>query len=107
MQIRAELRHVDTLRCIVRVEAWQDGDLQGSALGEAASAEDAEERAFQRLQARLQTSVNERQARQQAVHKPARASQRAKRTTTNKFRQRPGQTSDRTDSTSRGASEAH
>ena len=59
MQIRAELCHVDTLRCIVRVEAWQDGDLQGSALGEAASAEDAEERAFQRLQARLQTSVNE------------------------------------------------
>ena len=59
MQIRAELCHVDTLRCIVRVEAWQDGGLQGSALGEAASAEEAEERAFQRLQARLQTSVNQ------------------------------------------------
>ena len=43
MQIRAELCHVDTLRCIVRVEAWLDGSLQGSALGEAATAEEAEE----------------------------------------------------------------
>ena len=47
MQIRAELCHVDTLRCIVRVEAWHDGSLQGSALGEAATAEEAEERAGQ------------------------------------------------------------
>ena len=47
MQIRAELCHVDTLRCIVRVEAWS-GALQGGAL-EAATAEDAEERALQRL----------------------------------------------------------
>ena len=56
MQIRAELCHVDTLRCIVRVEAWQDGSLQGSALGEAATAEEAEERALQRLNTRLETS---------------------------------------------------
>ena len=54
MQIRAELCHVDTLRCIVRVEAWYEGSLQGSALGEAATAEDAEERALQRLNDRLQ-----------------------------------------------------
>ena len=54
MQIRAELCHVDTLRCIVRVEAWHDGALQGSALGEASTAEDAEERALQRLNSRLQ-----------------------------------------------------
>jgi len=54
MQIRAELCHVDTLRCIVRVEAWHDGALHGSALGEAATAEDAETRALERLQARLQ-----------------------------------------------------
>ncbi len=54
MQIRAELCHVDTLRCIVRVEAWHDGTLQGSALGEAATAEEAEERACQRLTSRLQ-----------------------------------------------------
>ncbi|AII49472.1 hypothetical protein KR52_10000 [Synechococcus sp. KORDI-52] len=54
MQIRAELCHVDTLRCIVRVEAWHDDALQGSALGEAATAEDAEERALMRLNSRLQ-----------------------------------------------------
>jgi len=54
MQIRAELCHVDTLRCIVRVEAWHDGALQGSALGEAATAEEAEERGLERLNARLQ-----------------------------------------------------
>ena len=54
MQIRAELCHVDTLRCIVRVEAWHDGSLQGSALGEAATAEEAEERALQRLSTRLE-----------------------------------------------------
>ena len=53
MQIRTELCHVDTLRCIVRVEAWQDGDLRGSALGEAGNAEEAEQRALQRLQDRL------------------------------------------------------
>ena len=53
MQIRAELCHVDTLRCIVRVEAWLDGSLQGSALGEAATAEEAEERALRRLSSRL------------------------------------------------------
>ena len=53
MQIRAELCHVDTLRCIVRVEAWLDGSLQGSTLGEAATAEEAEERALQRLNSRL------------------------------------------------------
>ena len=54
MQIRAELCHVDTLRCIVRVEAWLDGSLRGSALGEAATAEEAEERALQRLSTRLE-----------------------------------------------------
>ena len=60
MQIRAELCHVDTLRCIVRVEAWHDGALQGSALGEAATAEDAEERALQRLNGRLESSSTAR-----------------------------------------------
>ena len=56
MQIRAELCHVDTLRCIVRVEAWHDGSLQGSALGEAATAEEAEERALHRLNTRLEAT---------------------------------------------------
>ena len=54
MQIRAELCHVDTLRCIVRVEAWHDGALLGSALGEAATAEEAEERALERLNSRFE-----------------------------------------------------
>ena len=68
MQIRAELCHVDTLRCIVRVEAWQDGALQGSALGEAATAEEAEERALQRLNTRLEPI--ERPQPQQASARP-------------------------------------
>ena len=61
MQIRAELCHVDTLRCIVRVEAWLDGALQGSALGEAATAEEAEERALQRLNSRLGSTEAQQQ----------------------------------------------
>ena len=51
-----ELCHVDTLRCIVRVEVWHEGAVQGSALGEAATAEEAEERALQRLNSRLELS---------------------------------------------------
>ncbi len=62
MQIRAELCHVDTLRCIVRVEAWLDGSLQGSALGEAATAEEAEERALQRLYSRLGSTERPQQS---------------------------------------------
>ena len=54
MNIRVELCHVDTLRCVVRVEAWKDAHLIGSSLGEAATAEDAEDRAFQRLTERLE-----------------------------------------------------
>ena len=60
MQIRAELCHVDTLRCIVRVEAWTDEAVLGSALGEAATAEEAEERALQRLNTRLHISPPQR-----------------------------------------------
>lgn len=53
MQIHAELCHVDTLRCVVRVEA-RDGDLRlGSALGEAQTSEAAEDRALERLRRRL------------------------------------------------------
>ena len=54
MNIRVELCHVDTLRCVVRVEAWKDAHLIGSSLGEAPTAEDAEDRAFQRLTERLE-----------------------------------------------------
>ena len=53
MQIRAELCHVDTLRCIVRIEAWQDNQLLGSALGEAQTSEEAEQRGLDRLMHRI------------------------------------------------------
>ena len=53
MQVRAELCHVDTLRCIVRVEAWNGERCIAICLGEAANAEDAEERARRRLQEKL------------------------------------------------------
>ena len=53
MQIRAELCHVDTLRCIVRIEAWQDDQLLGSALGEAQTSEEAEQRGLERLMRRI------------------------------------------------------
>lgn len=57
MRFRAELCHVDTLRCVVRVEAWQTPDqCLGSRLGEAANAEDAEDRARQRLIGDLSTN---------------------------------------------------
>ena len=43
VQFRAELCHVDTLRCVVRVEAWENGQLLASTLGEAESCEAAED----------------------------------------------------------------
>ena len=50
MRFQAELCHVDTLRCVVRVEALtSNDDCLGSRLGEAANAEEAEDRARQRL----------------------------------------------------------
>ena len=57
MQVRAELCHVDTLRCIVRAAAWNGELCVASCLGEAASAEEAEDRARQRLQERLAGGV--------------------------------------------------
>jgi hypothetical protein len=61
MNIRVELCHVDTLRCVVRVEAWNDSQLIGSSLGEAATAEEAEDRAWQRLSRRLEIKKPEAQ----------------------------------------------
>ena len=52
MQTRAELCHIDTLRCVVRVEAWVEEHLIGSSLGEAATAEEEEDRAMARLKSR-------------------------------------------------------
>ena len=53
MQIQAELCHVDTLRCVVRVEGWDGERRLGSALGEDQTCEAAEDRAIRRLMARL------------------------------------------------------
>ena len=49
MRFRAELCHVDTLRCVVQVEAWQSDSHASKSPGEAANAEEAEDRARQRL----------------------------------------------------------
>ena len=78
MNIRVELCHVDTLRCVVRVEAWNDSQLIGSSLGEAATAEEAEDRAWQRLSRRLESKKHESQE-----HEPsAKASAATSRTST-------------------------
>jgi hypothetical protein len=53
MQLKARLVHAETGRRVVRVSAWHQGACLGSALGEAESAEVAEDRAIERLQQRL------------------------------------------------------
>jgi hypothetical protein len=50
---KARLVHAEPGQRVVEVSAWQGEHCLGSCLGEAASAEDAEERAQQRLLARL------------------------------------------------------
>ena len=80
MQIQAELCHVDTLRCVVRVEGWDGERRLGSALGEDQTCEAAEDRAIRRLMARLgqeqssQADADERQ--------PARRGSQTKRAQT-------------------------
>ena len=53
MPIRVELTHVDSERVVVRASVWLNGEEQDSAFGEAASVEEAEDRARSRL-SRLQ-----------------------------------------------------
>ncbi len=53
MQIQVKLCHTDPNRCIVHVSGWQGGEPLGSALGEGATAESAEDRALGRLIQRL------------------------------------------------------
>jgi len=53
MQLQARLVHAEPGRRVVEVAAHEHGELLGSALGEAASAEEAEDRALARLLARL------------------------------------------------------
>jgi hypothetical protein len=54
MQLQARLVHAEPGARVVEVSAHRNGALLGSALGEATTAEDAEERALARLQQRLQ-----------------------------------------------------
>ena len=54
MPIRVELCHVDSNRVVVRATEWHSGDEQSSALGEANNAEEAEDRARQRLVRQLE-----------------------------------------------------
>lgn len=53
MQLQARLVHAEPGRRVVELSAHQDGLLLGSALGEGATAEEAEDRALARLQRRL------------------------------------------------------
>ncbi|MEB3331059.1 MAG: hypothetical protein VKI83_01000 [Synechococcaceae cyanobacterium] len=53
MELQAELVHAEVGRRVVRVQATREGRSLGSALGEAPSAEEAEDRARQRLLERL------------------------------------------------------
>ncbi len=53
MRIQAKLCHTEQNRCIVQVSGWDGDDPLGSALGEGATAESAEDRALERLIKRL------------------------------------------------------
>ncbi len=53
MQLQARLVHAETGQRVVEVSAWREGACLGQALGEAATAEAAEDRAIARLRQRL------------------------------------------------------
>ncbi|WP_094554379.1 hypothetical protein [Synechococcus sp. 1G10] len=53
MLLRARLAHADSGQRVVEMSAWENGRCLGSALGEAPTAEAAEDRALQRLLLRL------------------------------------------------------
>ena len=52
MKTKVEICHIDTNRCVVRVSGFDGERDLGSALGEGADAEEAEDRARQRLEER-------------------------------------------------------
>jgi hypothetical protein len=56
MQLQARLVHAETGSRVVEASAHRDGALLASALGEAPTAEEAEDRALERLQRRLHVS---------------------------------------------------
>ena len=53
MQLQSHLVHAEPGRRVVLVSAWQQGGCLGSALGEGGNAEEAEDRAIERLRGRL------------------------------------------------------
>lgn len=57
MEFRARLVHVDAQRRVVQVQAFEGERCVGSSLGEAANAEEAEDRARDRLRQRLRSPV--------------------------------------------------
>ena len=74
MELQAELVHAEPARRVVRVSARQGTQLLGSALGEAADAEAAEDRAISRLQARLGGQQGAQGAHPASARPPVRAS---------------------------------
>lgn len=56
MQLQVQLVHAEGGRLVVQVTGWDGDQCLGSALGEAAGAEEAEDRALARLQRRLDSS---------------------------------------------------
>ena len=52
MKTKVEICHIDSNRCVVRVSGFDGERDLGSSLGEAADAEEAEDRARQRLEER-------------------------------------------------------
>lgn len=60
MPLRTQLVHAEAGRRVVRASAWEAGECLGSALGEAATAEEAEDRAIERLRRRLALAGGQR-----------------------------------------------
>ncbi|MCT0198252.1 hypothetical protein KQ313_00900 [Synechococcus sp. CS-1325] len=58
MQLQSQLVHAEPGQRVVLVSAWQQGACLGSALGEGGNAEQAEDRAIERLRARLPAATS-------------------------------------------------
>lgn len=81
MQLQAELVHAEPGQRVVKVSAWEQGALLGSALGEGATAELAEDRAIERLRQRWGTTGAAAAARPEPVPVAAAAAPPKKRPT--------------------------
>ncbi|WP_457767556.1 hypothetical protein [Cyanobium sp. ULC082] len=58
MQLQSQLVHAEPGQRVVLVSAWQQGACLGSALGEGGNAEQAEDRAIERLRGRLPAATS-------------------------------------------------